>query len=83
MSLGLPQLSGTLREAFTAGSGVDSSRLKLVLTAATVSLVAAFFGWLISVTLDNYRNGRIRQEQVVEACIRLGILFSLIVWVLV
>ena len=83
MSLGTQNLSGSMRDAFTAGSGVDSNQLKLVLTIATVALLAAFFGWLISVTFDNYRQGQLRQEEVIEAGIKLLVVFCLIVWVVV
>lgn len=83
MSMKTPELAGTLREAFTAGSGVDSTTLKVVLTVMTVALAAAFFGWLVMVTLDNYRQGQIKQEEVIEACVKLLIVFCLLVWVVV
>ena len=52
MGMNTSDLAGTMRDAFTAGSGVDSSRLKLTLTIAVVALAACFFGWLVMVTFD-------------------------------
>ena len=83
MGMNTSDLAGTMREAFTAGSGVDSSNLKLVLTIATVAFVAGFFAWLVTVTFENYRQGQIKQEEVMEACIKLLVVFCLIVWVVV
>ena len=74
MGMNTSDLAGTMRDAFTAGSGVDSSRLKLTLTIAVVALAACFFGWLV---------GQIKQEEVMEACIKLLVVFCLIVWVVV
>lgn len=83
MSMNTSDLAGTMRDAFTAGSGVDSSNLKLVLTIAVVALAACYFGWLVMVTFDNYHQGQIKQEDVMEACIKLLVVFCLIVWVVV
>ena len=83
MGMNTSDLAGTMRDAFTAGSGVDSSNVKLVLTIAVVALAACFFGWLVMVTFDNYHQGQIKQEDVMEACIKLLVVFCLIVWVVV
>lgn len=83
MSMNTPELAGKLREAFTAGSGVDSNTLKVVLTIMAVALAATFFGWLVMVTLDNYRQGQLKQEEAIEACVKLFIVFCLLVWVVV
>lgn len=83
MSLNTPSLGGSMRDAFASGSGVDPSHLKLILAIATVALVAMFFGWLVMVTFDNYRQGELTKEEAVGASIKLAVLFSLIVWVVV
>ncbi len=83
MSLTHATFSESMRAAFTEGSGVDAGRLKLVLTVMTVSVAAAFFLWLITGVFENYRQDQLKQEEVIEACVKLGVLFMLIVWVLV
>ena len=83
MGLNTSDLAGSMRDAFTAGAGVDSSSMKLILTLITVALAAVNFGWLVMVTFDNYQQGQIKQEEVIEACVKLLIVFSLIVWVVV
>ena len=57
--------------------------MKVVLTIITVAIVVLFFAWLVMTALDNYREGQLKQEEVVWACVKLVVLLSLILWVLV
>ena len=83
MGMNNAQLGSSMREAFAAGSGVDQNAMKVVLTIITVAIVVLFFAWLVMTALDNYREGQLKQEEVVWACVKLVVLLSLILWVLV
>ncbi|WP_232466777.1 TIGR03758 family integrating conjugative element protein [Alcaligenes faecalis] len=83
MGMNNAQLGSNMREAFAAGSGVDPNAMKVVLTIITVAVVVLFFAWLVMTALDNYREGQLKQEEVVWACVKLVVLLSLILWVLV
>lgn len=83
MGMNQAQLGSSMREAFAAGSGVDPSTMKVVLTIITVAAVVLFFAWLVMTALDNYREGQLKQEEVIWACLKLVLLLSLILWVLV
>lgn len=83
MGMNNAQLGSSMREAFAAGSGVDPNAMKVVLTIITVAIVVLFFAWLVMTALENYREGQLKQEEVVWACIKLVVLLSLILWVLV
>lgn len=83
MGMNNAQLGSNMREVFAAGSGVDPNAMKVVLTIITVAIVVLFFTWLVMTALDNYREGQLKQEEVVWACVKLVVLLSLILWVLV
>lgn len=83
MGMNQAQLGSSMREAFAAGSGVDPNTMKVVLTIITVAAVVLFFAWLVMTALDNYREGQLKQEEVIWACLKLVLLLSLILWVLV
>ncbi|ASR89674.1 TIGR03758 family integrating conjugative element protein [Alcaligenes aquatilis] len=83
MGMNQAQLGSSMREAFAAGSGVDPNTMKIVLTIITVAAVVLFFAWLVMTALDNYREGQLKQEEVIWACLKLVLLLSLILWVLV
>ncbi|WP_395029594.1 TIGR03758 family integrating conjugative element protein [Alcaligenes aquatilis] len=83
MGMNQAQLGSSMRQAFAAGSGVDPNTMKIVLTIITVAAVVLFFAWLVMTALDNYREGQLKQEEVIWACLKLVLLLSLILWVLV